>query len=834
MIVKINDTNVGDYGKFLSKAYKYLELLEWHRAYQFLLKNNVPIQEVDIDNYNIVDADKTFFDRTAFKRYEFDGKVRRYDDSVYIIAAEDRDEQNNAFSTIEQYFNYIEVIKASNRAEHFLLSLPLDEGILSIDANTRTITIPPTFVSTVIQKDTYAETIVFTIDRFVDNIDLASNDFEIYVQWSGLDDKGKLREEASVIELKDLVDGKIKFGWILSEEVTRYPGNINFSIVFFKRNDETPGLLDFRLNTLPQTLTIQPALQSELNSQSEAINATSNLFKIVRNNKYPGKGVEAPKDPTFAKERGGFDLENNDPSEGTGATELLEFKAQAVVPDNGSIDYTWWFWPEGCERVYNCSGGTYKCEPGTVILPGDYNRLNETSQGYFSATNDDKGNPISYTLQGTEVRQLTYDAFGEIYKLYSLIEDDDYMPQDVIFVNEDEDAVLDSPTVGEDGSTIINYTKELYVKVDTNTIDTFRKYSGEPELDDQPKYEKFMVLRTPADKSIDIIGQYSITAVNTKPGRHSETGRVITQESRVVSSTGCDVKGPIEIEFNTNMDSINYIRQLRTLEMQETLTQDDYTKLLNSLEFEEDKKKLEFGESDATEKNIIYDSVSKIYTVKTQIPNLRIKYKELKVDLKETTGDLSYEWYKGDTRETATGLISGAKNDTYIATEPGWYKVKVSAKKNRRIHDKTSDAFRAVFMPRPFTLSIDRANSSNFPDTPYLGVYQLDAEDNAQVKLAVDASLMIDNVEKFNKTNQTGNDLYTDAIEYKWYKYVENGGQHEMTLQDLAAGSEASLNSPMVIVTPDKTTEYFYKCVAINHLGEQVSAASNAIVFSVV
>lgn len=254
--------------------------------------------------------------------------------------------------------------------------------------------------------------------------------------------------------------------------------------------------------------------------------------------------------------------------------------------------------------------------------------------------------------------------------------------------------------------------------------------------------------------------------------------------------------------------------------MQETLTQDDYTKLLNSLEFEEDKKKLEFGESDATEKNIIYDSVSKIYTVKTQIPNLRIKYKELKVDLKETTGDLSYEWYKGDTRETATGLISGAKNDTYIATEPGWYKVKVSAKKNRRTHVKTSDAFRAVFMPRPFALSIDRTNSSNFPATPYLGVYQLDAEDNTQVKLAVNASLMIDNVEKFDKTTQTGNDLYTDSIEYKWYKYVENGGQHEMTLQDLAAGSEASLNSPMVIVTPDKTTEYFYKCVAINHLGE--------------
>jgi hypothetical protein len=64
---------------------------------------------------------------------------------------------------------------------------PIDEPRFEIDANTREIAIPMNFRKLVgIQGDHVAETLIFSINRFVDYYDLLPttiNDMNIYIQW---------------------------------------------------------------------------------------------------------------------------------------------------------------------------------------------------------------------------------------------------------------------------------------------------------------------------------------------------------------------------------------------------------------------------------------------------------------------------------------------------------------------------------------------------------------------------------------------------------------------------------------------------------------------------
>ena len=119
MIIKINSQNAETYSQFLSDAYQYLERLEWRNAYQALLIKEANegikiIDNVDIDHFHSIQEDKTFFTREQFKKYEYvktrsGEETLNYPQSVYIIYDEDRNDEY-AFTTIEQYFNYIERI----------------------------------------------------------------------------------------------------------------------------------------------------------------------------------------------------------------------------------------------------------------------------------------------------------------------------------------------------------------------------------------------------------------------------------------------------------------------------------------------------------------------------------------------------------------------------------------------------------------------------------------------------------------------------------------------------------------------------------------------------
>lgn len=225
------------------------------------------------------------------------------------------------------------------------MMLPLDESPFSINANTRVITAPRI---TALQNDQIAETVIFTVDRYFDYMDL--NNATIYVQWTLPSGK----EGATQIELKDtdFLPEKIRFGWPLDDEITSEPGQVKYSVRFWnkgtvKENGEDVEKVVYSFNTLTSSLTISPSLQPEVNPELE-INAPvrENLFKrAIRNSVVTGQGTPVPLAPIFGEP--GTDL----PIYASLVGNTLTLKAQAVASDTGAITYEWYYKPAETETI---------------------------------------------------------------------------------------------------------------------------------------------------------------------------------------------------------------------------------------------------------------------------------------------------------------------------------------------------------------------------------------------------------------------------------------------------------------------------------------------------
>lgn len=148
--------------------------------------------------------------------------------------------------------------------------LPLDEPTFDIDADSRVITVPEDFRKNGIsvQGDQVSEIIYFTIDRYVDAMDLYRDDINIVIQWetapsaSTTNKAVKTEKGISLAYLKDVslfkTQGKMLFGWALNNTITQTAGIIKFSVRFYKFNAQQE--LDFSLSTLTAQATINPAL----------------------------------------------------------------------------------------------------------------------------------------------------------------------------------------------------------------------------------------------------------------------------------------------------------------------------------------------------------------------------------------------------------------------------------------------------------------------------------------------------------------------------------------------------------------------------------------------
>lgn len=244
-------------------------------------------------------------------------------------------------STLNDYF--CNIVELSGINTQYIV-LPLDEEIFEIDANSRAITVPATFKKNGVgvQGDHTAETVHFVIDRYFDSIDLAADDLFIAIQYEGV--KGIQGLDPAVFKDVTTLQNKVIFGWIIDDEVTKMPGNVKFSIHFFKGElDKETGKITnvkYSFNTLPATVAINKAFEFDLASFDPQRDPSQLVIDRLTNSKADG-AVEALA-PVFVINLpvGKVDLKDVDGVDEN--TETYTFNALAHSEDAGYIDYTWY------------------------------------------------------------------------------------------------------------------------------------------------------------------------------------------------------------------------------------------------------------------------------------------------------------------------------------------------------------------------------------------------------------------------------------------------------------------------------------------------------------
>ena len=223
--------------------------------------------------------------------------------------------------------------------------IPSDEHPFEINANNRTISIPANFSKCAgVVGDNMCEIVTFTIDRYFDYTDLANA--RICVQWKLPAKAGEEAEEGiSHIGLIDLntVSGKIRFGWPLTEALTKAAGNITFAVRFYvektitDEDGQSQSQFVYLFNTLPATIPIREGL----NVSGEDVvveQGITDLFKqFVANSNNPSYPM--PQAVSFVQNLPGHD----DPQKIDEDSDTLKLRAQATTTGDGYIKYNWYF-----------------------------------------------------------------------------------------------------------------------------------------------------------------------------------------------------------------------------------------------------------------------------------------------------------------------------------------------------------------------------------------------------------------------------------------------------------------------------------------------------------
>ena len=154
---------------------------------------------------------------------------------------------------LEEYFGIIETLTNHLDTNFQILPLYNDEGLFTIDANTRIITPPLNNYTYAVKGDNLAETIFFSINRYYDNIDLNTKKIAILSQYNG-------QKVFTPVDLRDItsIPNTIIFGWTIGQAVTNtFSGNLEFSVRFYDLEGDE---INYSLSTQPQTLMIKNGL----------------------------------------------------------------------------------------------------------------------------------------------------------------------------------------------------------------------------------------------------------------------------------------------------------------------------------------------------------------------------------------------------------------------------------------------------------------------------------------------------------------------------------------------------------------------------------------------
>lgn len=298
------------------------------------------------------------------------------------------------FLSLDGYFAHMNHLVS---VQPKFVMIPSDESPFEINANTRTISVPANFSKCAgVVGDNMCEIVTFTIDRYFDYTDLANA--RICVQWKLPAKAGEEAEEGiSHIGLIDLntVSGKIRFGWPLTEALTKAAGNISFAVRFYVEKTVTDAdgqsqtQFVYLFNTLPATIPIREGL----NISGEDViveQGITDLFKnFVENSNNPSYPMPTP--VTYVK-----NLDKQDKVDE--ASDTLVLRAQATTSGSGYIKYDWYLKEGVSDRtdatavpvlIINNKYFTINHEVMDKVTEKDWNKLEKSRQYYINTGSEE-------------------------------------------------------------------------------------------------------------------------------------------------------------------------------------------------------------------------------------------------------------------------------------------------------------------------------------------------------------------------------------------------------------------------------------------------------------
>ena len=349
MITVKNETNQSQYEVLFQAATN--DLVKASMANPEGVQFRATFEVIDIDADDYVNNPGRYFVKDG-EDYEFATGDFSADTTYYVA---------KGIQTLEDFFCHLGDLYNLNPK---YIMLPLDEEPFEINANTREITVPKAFQKGVtVQGDILAETLLFTIDRFFDAVDLGHESMNIYAQWEHINNPAQKFVTPLNHTHYDLIDmesehGKIIFGWPLSEDIAKNPGQIKFSIRFLKYDGTR---LVYSFSTKAATISIIPGLDYNVNdAQSDA---PSNLFDAVITNSETTTGPSAVR-PVYETN---LDVETSYlDADGT-----AELSVKARAADGGDIWYEWYF-SKDKEAIGTKVAGEHPeaGQPSTFIVDG--------------------------------------------------------------------------------------------------------------------------------------------------------------------------------------------------------------------------------------------------------------------------------------------------------------------------------------------------------------------------------------------------------------------------------------------------------------------------------
>jgi hypothetical protein len=172
-----------------------------------------------------------------------------------------------SITTQYEYFANLDILQNVNQPSYALL--PAAEKIYDIDVDERLIN---NRNITLVEKDHKSKTLYFSIDRYVDYMDLAQT--KCIIQYNTTDEAGKVRTRFYPVPFYDVYtkveEGKIIFPWNLDYNVTKTAGSVPFNIRFFKvgtritEDNNAELILTYNLNIQPSWVKVEKSLYESM------------------------------------------------------------------------------------------------------------------------------------------------------------------------------------------------------------------------------------------------------------------------------------------------------------------------------------------------------------------------------------------------------------------------------------------------------------------------------------------------------------------------------------------------------------------------------------------